>query len=45
MKNEITFANMSGTMVPKLRGGRSTKVMKDKNRYCRKMKHKGVKEW
>jgi len=45
MKNEITFQKINGVLVPKMRGGRYTKVIKDKKQYDRKQKHKGATTW
>jgi len=42
MKNEITFhkGNQNGGMTIRMRGGRSEMIIKNKNRYVRKPKHK-----
>lgn len=40
-----TTKNIDGKKVIKLRGGRSSQVMKDSTKYTRKIKHKGDKEW
>jgi hypothetical protein len=40
MRNEITFKDVNGRKVLKMRGGRSTDIIKDKKKYTRKSKHK-----
>lgn len=42
---EVSFKDINGVSVPKLRGGRTTKVIKDKTKYTRKTKHKGASKW
>ena len=37
---EIKFKKVNGYNVPKMSGGRSTKIIKDKTKYTRKLKHR-----
>lgn len=43
--SDISFKDINGVKVPKLRGGRATRVIKDKTKYNRKTKHKGSSKW
>jgi len=48
MVTESKFAKIeriNGHKIIKERGGRSGSVMKDKTKYSRTPKHKGLKEW
>jgi hypothetical protein len=41
MKNELTFKNIQGVVVPHFRASiKSSTPMKDKTKYTRKQKHK-----
>lgn len=39
---QINFKEVNGKTIVRLRGGRATKVIKDKTKYSRKVKHKGA---
>jgi len=41
---QVTFKEINGRKVPKFRGGRVTVRFRDKTKYSRKLKHKGVQD-
>jgi len=40
-KKDVSFSSIDGTLIIKLRGGRSQLAHRDQTKYSRKNKHKG----